>query len=86
VERSAAAVGLRLADVEMIVATELTVVVDDGDPVSVQWWARGDRFWVDGSAQACGRAAAWAAGSWSGRHRAIAAAGEDWTALAEDSL
>jgi hypothetical protein len=86
VERSAAAVGLRLADVEMIVATELTVVVDDGDPVSVQWWARGDRFWVDGSAQACGRAAAWAAGSWSGRHRAIAAAGEDWMALAEDSL
>jgi hypothetical protein len=86
VERSASAVGVRPADVEVIVAPDLKVIVDDGDPVSVQWWAQEDRFWVDGSAQACGRAAAWAAGSWSGRHRAIAAAANDWAALAEDSL
>jgi hypothetical protein len=86
VERSASAVGVRPADLEVIIAPDLKVVVDDGDPVPVQWWAQEDRFWVDGSAQACGRAAAWAAGSWSGRHRAIAAAANDWAALAEDSL
>jgi hypothetical protein len=84
--RAAAAVGLRLAEVEVIVDPGLRVTVDGGDPVTVQWWGQGGSFWVDGSAQACGRAMAWAAGSWSGRHRAIAAAGNDWAALAEDAL
>ena len=85
-DRAAAAVGLRLAEVEVILAPELRVLVDGRDRVTVRWWAQDGRFWVDGSAEACGRAVAWAAGSWSGRHRAIAAAGNDWTALAEDAV
>jgi hypothetical protein len=85
-DRAAAAVGLRLAEVEVILAPELRALVDGRDRVTVRWWAQDGRFWVDGSAEACGRAVAWAAGSWSGRHRAIAAAGNDWTALAEDAV
>jgi hypothetical protein len=85
-ERAAASVGLRLVEVDVTIAPGLQVAVDGGDPMTVQWWAQAGTYWVDGSALACGRAAAWAAGAWSDRHRAIAAAGEDWTALAEDSL
>jgi hypothetical protein len=29
---------------------------------------------------------AWAGGVWPARHRAIAAAGQDWLALAEDTI
>ncbi len=86
IARAAAAVGLRLADLQIAVVPELSVAVAGADPVPVRWWYRDDRWWVDGSAEAVGRAVAWAAGAWSGRHRAIAAAGEDWLALAEDAV
>ena len=85
-ERAAAALGLRLADQRITITPELTVAVDGDEPVRVRWWGQGDRWWVDGSPEAAGRAVAWAAGAWSARHRAIAAAGEDWLGLAEDSV
>ena len=86
IARAAAAVGLHLADLQIAVVPELSVAVAGADPVPVRWWCRDDRGWVDGSAEAVGRAVAWAAGAWSDRHRAIAAAGEDWLALAEDAV
>ncbi len=85
-ERAAAAVGLRLADHQITVVDQLSVAVNGAEPVRVRWWCRGDRWWVDGSADAAGRAVAWAAGAWPARHRAIAAAGEDWLAVAEDAV
>jgi hypothetical protein len=95
---AAAAVGLNLATVDVVVSESLWVAVDGGEPIRVSWWGRespgvdsaeraaGSRFWIDGSAESCGRVVAWAAGAWSARHRAIAAAGNDWPALAEESL
>jgi hypothetical protein len=49
-------------------------------------WAAGERLWTDGSPPGTGRAVAWAAGRWDLRHRAIAAAAADWSALAEDGI
>ncbi|GAA2006538.1 hypothetical protein JL107_04070 [Nakamurella flavida] len=51
----------------------------------VTWWGApdGSTLWVDGSAAAVGRAAAWACGRWADRHLAVAAAAGDDTALAE---
>jgi hypothetical protein len=86
IARAAAAVGLHLADLQIAVVPELSVAVAGADPVPVRWWCRDGRWWVDGSAEAVGRAVAWAAGAWSDRHRAIAAAAEDWLALAEDAV
>ena len=84
--RAAASVGLRSADLALTVSSALRVTVDGADPVAVRWWVRGDRYWVDGSAEAAGRAVAWAAGAWPARHRAVAAAVDDWIALSEDAL
>jgi len=83
---AAAAVGLRLDQVAVVVTPDLRVMVDGAEQIAVRWGAQGGRFWVDGSAEACGRAVAWAAGAWPSRHRAVAAAGSDWRELAEDSL
>jgi len=85
-ERAAAAVGVRLPAVGITVSRTLRVALDGAEPVPVRWWGQGGRLWVDGSAAAAGRAAAWAAGSWPARHRAIAAAGDDALELAEDGL
>ena len=101
--RAAAAIGLELAGVDVVVSVALWVAVDGDEPTRVSWWGReqwsreaadgdpadraaGARYWIDGSAESCGRVAAWAAGAWSSRHRAIAAAADDWPAVAEDSL
>ena len=95
---AAAAIGLDLAEVDVVVSAALWVAVDGGEPIQVSWWGKmpgdagpagrlaGARYWIDGSAGSCGRVVAWAAGDWPARHRAIAAAGDDWPALAEDSL
>lgn len=85
-DRAAAAVGLPLADLQIVVVPELSVAIDGAEPVRVRWWCRGDQCWADGSAQALGRAVAWRAGAWPDRHRAIAAADEDWPAVAEDAV
>ena len=85
-ELAAAAVGLHLANADIAVRNTVRVVIDDADPVAVSWWGSDTRLWTDGSAQACGRAVAWAAGLWAARHRAVAAAGDDVIALAEDGL
>ena len=84
--RAAGALGLDLTTVLIEVVDPLRVALDDADPVPVRWWGRDGRFWVDGSAGACGRAVAWAGGRWPDRHRAIAAADEDYLLLAEESL
>ncbi|MET0865861.1 MAG: molecular chaperone Hsp90 [Nakamurella sp.] len=93
---AAAAIGLDLATVDIRVSDSLRVIVDKDEPVQVSWWGRpgsgpddraaGARYWVDGSTESCGRVVAWAAGAWAARHRAIAAAANDWPALGEDSL
>jgi hypothetical protein len=84
-ERAAAAVDLDLSHFAVTVIPDLRVVID-GKPSTVHWWAVADRCWVSGSVASVGRAAAWAAGRWPARHRATAAAADDWAALAEDSL
>jgi hypothetical protein len=85
-ERAAAAVGLRLADCNIEVRSTLRVAAPGAEPVPVHWWAAGERLWTDGSPPGTGRAVAWAAGRWDLRHRAIAAAAADWSALAEDGI
>lgn len=85
-ERAAAAVGLSLAAQQIVIAPDLAVTVDGGPPIRVRWWRQGDRWSVDGSAEAAGRAVAWAAGAWPARHRAVAAAAQDWVTLAEDTI
>jgi hypothetical protein len=101
--RAAAAIGLELAGVDVVVSVGLWVAVDGAEPTRVSWWGRevwsgvvadgepadraaGVRYWIDGSPESCGRVVAWAAIAWPSRHRAIAAAAEDWLAVAEDSL
>jgi len=83
--RAAGALGVDIADREPTVIPGLLVTVD-GAPVRVRWWGSGDRLWVDGSAEAAGRAVAWAAHRWSDRHTAIAAASGAVVELAEDGL
>jgi len=85
-ERAAAAVGLRLADCNIEVRSTLRVAAPGAEPVPVHWWAAGERLCTDGSPPGTGRAVAWAAGRWDLRHRAIAAAAADWSALAEDGI
>jgi hypothetical protein len=84
--RAAEAVGLDLATVQIEVVDPLLVALDGADPAPVRWWGVAGRWWVDGSAESCGRAVAWAAGDWPARHRAAAAADQDFLALAEDGL
>ena len=83
--RAAGALGVDIADREPTVIPGLLVTVD-GASVRVRWWGSGDRLWVDGSAEAAGRAVAWAAHRWSDRHTAIAAARGAVVELAEDGL
>ncbi len=85
-ERAAAAVGLSLNDCNIEVRSALQVATPGADPVPVRWWVAAEQSWTDGSASGTGRAVAWAAGRWDLRHRAIAAAAADWSALAEDGI
>jgi len=84
-ERAAGALGVEIADHRPTVIPGLRVTVD-GAPTRVRWWGSGDRLWVDGSAEAAGRAVAWAAHRWSDRHTAIAAARSALAELAEGGL
>ncbi|MEP6562013.1 MAG: hypothetical protein ABJD68_13185, partial [Nakamurella sp.] len=101
---AAAAIGVDLSTIDIVVTDALRVSVDGGEPITVTWWgsepvgplpargedpagrAAGAQYWLDGSAEACGRVVAWAAGAWPARQRAIAAADNDWQQLAEDSV
>jgi len=82
---AAGALGVDLTDREPTVTPGLQVTVD-GAPARVLWWGSGDRLWVDGSAEAAGRAVAWTAHRWADRHIAIAAARGSAVELAEDGL
>ena len=56
------------------------------DAAPVRWWGTDGRFCSDGSAASLGRVAAWAAGRWSLRHLAVAAAAQDESGLAESGV
>ncbi len=82
---AAGALGVDVTDSEPTEVAGLRVTIDDA-PERVQWWGSGNRLWVDGSAEAAGRAAAWIAGRWSDRHIAIAAACGAAVELAENGI
>jgi hypothetical protein len=84
--RAAAAVGLDPEAVWLTVAESLTVTVTGRDAAPVRWWGTDGRFASDGSAESLGRVAAWAAGRWSLRHLAVAAAAQDESGLAESGI
>lgn len=84
-EHAAGALGVEIADHRPTVIPGLQVTVD-GTPERVRWWGSDDRLWVDGSAEAAGRAVAWAAHRWSDRHTAIAAARGALVELSEHGL
>ncbi len=81
--RAAAAVGLDPATVPVTFAARVGVSVGGRGTVRVGWWCAEGRYYSDGSAASAGRIAAWAAGSWSRRHIAVAAAAQDAVGLAE---
>ncbi len=81
--RACAAVGVEPGTVPLTVVATLRVAPAGAEPTPVRWWHADGRFFSDGSAGSVGRVAAWAAGRWSLRHLAVAAAGEDLIALAE---
>ena len=83
--RAAAAVG-RAAAPELIPITGLAVSVDVSPARPVRWWPTAEGIQVDGSAESVGRAAAWSAGRWADRHRAVAAARGDRIELLEDEM
>lgn len=82
--RAAAAAGVEPDAVPLTVAA--TLMVDGHPDRTVRWWCVDGHFYADGSASALGRVAAWAAGRWSLRHLAAAAADGDGVALAEAGL
>jgi len=84
--RSAAALAVDISGSRIIEIAGLRVSVDGGEPVRVLWWGSGDRLWVDGSADAAGRAVAWSSGRWADRHTAIAAARAAPVELAENGI
>lgn len=84
--RAAAAAGVDPDAVPLTVAASVQVTVPDGPDRAVRWWCVDGRYYADGSAAALGRVAAWAAGRWSRRHLAVAAAAADDAALAEAAL
>jgi hypothetical protein len=81
--RAAEAMGIDPAAVPLTVATTVRVTLGRRKARSVRWWSAGGRYHCDGSAESLGRIAAWAAGRWSRRHLAVAAAAQDGTGLAE---
>lgn len=84
--RAAAAAGVDPDGVPLTVAASVRVSAPDRPERAVRWWCADGRYYADGSAAALGRVAAWAAGRWSQRHLAVAAAGADPAALAEAAL
>jgi len=84
--RAAEAVGLESASVPLTIAADLRVTVTDHDAAPVGWWYAVGRYYSDGSSESLGRLAAWAAGRWSLRHLAVAAAAQDGARLAEAGI
>lgn len=81
--RAAAAVGIDPNEVPLTLAGAIRVAVADRPGRTVRWWCVDGRYYADGSAQALGRVAAWAAGRWAARELAVAAAEPDPVTLAE---
>jgi hypothetical protein len=81
--RAAAAAGIDPDAVPLTLAGSVRVAVAERPDRSVRWWCVDGHFYADGSPQALGRVAAWAAGRWSVRHLAVAAAVPDAVTLAE---
>jgi hypothetical protein len=84
--RASAGVGLDPETVSLTVAGSLKVTVAGRDPAPVRWWGADGRFHSDGSSESLGRIAAWAAGRWSWRQLAVAAAAQDESGLAEAGI
>lgn len=72
--------------VDLTLVTGLEVSVDGGPTRPVRWWPTGEGMQVDGSPESLGRAAAWSAGRWADRYRAVAAARGDGIELLEDGM
>jgi hypothetical protein len=81
--RAAAAAGVDPESVPLTLAGSVRVAVGDRPDRPVRWWCVDGHFYADGSAQGVGRVAAWAAGRWSLRHLAVAAAIPDAATIAE---
>ncbi len=83
--RAAAALGV-IGPADVVIAAGLRVGVNGAEPVTVRWWGAGDRYWIDGSAEAAGAVLAWSVGNWAARQLAVAAAAQDGRVIAEDGL